>query len=44
MRKSEIKSTYKKERTTLRKKQIMENVGQEILELMDINSKNTFIT
>ena len=51
MRRNAITSTYKKTNTNIKKrmyikgKQIMENADKEILERMDINSKNTcFIT
>ena len=51
MRRNAITSTYKKTNTNIKKrmyikgKQIMENSEKEILERMDINSKNTcFIT
>ena len=51
MRRNAITSTYKKTNTNIKKrmyikgKQIMENADKEILEGMDINSKNTcFIT
>ena len=51
MRRNAITSTYKKTNANIKKrmyikgKQIMENADKEILEGMDINSKNTcFIT